>query len=442
MGAQTDLVAALLGSASGLEIFEELRFVWEYLAAAALLLATQASARSRGLYRGAIVLVAFSLLSLGYFPYKDALTALNAPRLLFACWYLGISFAMTFSLLWVFDVSMPDLLWTSATAYVTQHIVYVLVHEALALWLLPTLPSHFPAYVLLSVGCCAVIYGAIYRLLAKPLRLGAGRLLSDTPHGTLSQTVVLAMLFSSTFGFQHLFQMSESRATAVWMDLLVCGMLLGIQYTSYLAIIAGREAQLTESMLTDASTHWELSQALLSRLGSFMHDVWHIVLGVKVAKVPGLEGYLDRVERQLGDYRSMFFSNNDVLNSALAAARLLCESREIPMTVSVGKLRSGSMPAADLYALLDGLTRLAIEQALQMDDASRRAVDLELSERAGMLLASCSVTCLKGAKAWDDELGIRRLTLLAEKSGGTVQAFSEADVATLRAVIPLARERA
>ena len=110
MGAETDVVAALLGSATGLEIFEELRFVWEYLAAAALLLATQASARDRGLYRGAVVLVAFSLLSLGYFPYKGALTALDAPRLVFVCWYLGISFAMTFSLLWVFDISMPDLL--------------------------------------------------------------------------------------------------------------------------------------------------------------------------------------------------------------------------------------------------------------------------------------------------------------------------------------------
>ena len=439
MAAETDMIAALLGSASGLEIFEELRFVWEYLAAAALLLATQASARSRGLYRGAVVLVAFSLLSLGYFPYKDALTALEAPRLAFVCWYLGISFAMTFSLLWVFDISMPDLLWTSATAYVAQHVVYVLIHESLALWLLPALPSHFLAYVLLSVGCCALVYGAIYRLLARPLRLGAGKLLSDAPHGVLSQTVVLAMLFLSTFGFQHLFQMSESRATAVWMDLLVCGMLLGIQYTSYLAIIASRKAQLTESMLTDASAHWELSQALLSRLGSFMHDVWHIVLGVKVAKVPGLKGYLDRVERQLGDYRSTFFSNNDVLNSALAAARLLCESRGIPMTASVDKLEADSMPAADLYALLDELARLAVDQASQMDDASRRAVDLEISERAGMLLASCSVACHKGAKVWGDELGIRRLTLLAEKSGGTVQAFSEADVATLRAVIPLAR---
>ena len=35
MAAETDMIAALLGSASGLEIFEELRFVWEYLAAAA-----------------------------------------------------------------------------------------------------------------------------------------------------------------------------------------------------------------------------------------------------------------------------------------------------------------------------------------------------------------------------------------------------------------------
>ncbi|MCI6506967.1 MAG: hypothetical protein SPI89_07250 [Paratractidigestivibacter faecalis] len=49
---------------------------------------------------------------------------------------------------------------------------------------------------------------------------------------------------------------------------------------------------------------------------------------------------------------------------------------------------------------------------------------------------------IEGAKVWEDELALRKLTLLAEKSGGTVQAFSEADVATLMAVIPLARQRA
>ena len=49
---------------------------------------------------------------------------------------------------------------------------------------------------------------------------------------------------------------------------------------------------------------------------------------------------------------------------------------------------------------------------------------------------------IEGAKVWEDKLALRKLTLLAEKSGGTVQAFSEADVATLMAVIPLARQRA
>ena len=57
------------------------------------------------------------------------------------------------------------------------------------------------------------------------------------------------------------------------------------------------------------------------------------------------------------------FHRERVGRSALTTARLLCESRGIPMTASVDKLEADSMPAADLYALLDELARLADEQA-------------------------------------------------------------------------------
>lgn len=429
-----------LGSGvTGVDVFEELRFVWEYLAAAALLLSAQAEARPHGAARGAAVLAVFSLLSLGYFPLKDVLMAAGAPRMSFVCWYLGLQFAMTFSLLWVFRVSVPDLLWTSATAYVEQHMVYVLVHEALALWLWPSLTESFLLYVLLSVGCCAVIYGIMYRLLAGPLRMGAGSLLGETPHTALAQATILAMLFLSTFGFQHLFQLDESRPSAIWMDLLVCAMLLVIQYTSYRSIALARERHETERLLDEAATHWELSHALIERLGGFMHDVWHVALGVRVAKVPGMQGYIDRVERDLDDYRSTFRSSNEVLNSVLAGASLLCGHRGIDLSCSMGRVDVSGIPAADLYALVNGLVRISLDAATKLPDAGHRAINLGFGQRAGMLIVTCDVACEEGSDPWDSVEGLRSLSALAQRGGGTLQVMARDGVATAQAVLPQSR---
>lgn len=437
MGALVEAANALAGTVSGAAIFEEQRFVWEYLAAAMLFLSAQAPARQHAVARGSAVVAIFSLLCLMYFPYVTFVTANGLPNILVMCWYLFLVFGMTLSLQWCFRISVPDLLWTAATAYVAQHIVYVLVHEMLARWLWTGLTEQLPLYAALSVGCCAVVYFAIYQLFVGSFRRASGTLLKDEPRGVVTTSLVLAMLFGSTFGFQHLFQTESNRATAIWMDLLVCGMLLGLQYASYRAIVSSREAKAAEQMLDDAAAHWELSHALLNRLGTFMHDVWHIALGVKVAEVPGLAGYLDRVEDELEVYQSTFYSRNDVLNSVLAGAQVLCRDRGVALTCSVGSVDAGKMPAADLYAVVNGVVRLSIEAAGTLEDPSRRAIDLGIGQRAGMLLVSCDVACGEEQDPWADAASLRSLRLLAKRLGGSLQIAAEGGVASLRAAVPI-----
>jgi hypothetical protein len=133
MGLLADAACSLPGAMSGADVFEELRFAWEYLAAAMLFLSAQAPVRKHAVARGTGIVAAFSLLCLLYFPYMTFVVENRLPSLIIACWYLFLVFAMTFSLLWCFRISIPDLLWVAATAYAAQHVVYVLVHEMLAL---------------------------------------------------------------------------------------------------------------------------------------------------------------------------------------------------------------------------------------------------------------------------------------------------------------------
>lgn len=100
------------------QLFEELRFTWEYMAAAMTLLSAQAPAKRNATWRCLCVIATFSLASLGYFPFRDTMVREGLPAPVYLAWYLGLTFAMTFSLLWCFKISLPDLLWTAATAYV------------------------------------------------------------------------------------------------------------------------------------------------------------------------------------------------------------------------------------------------------------------------------------------------------------------------------------
>lgn len=430
---------ALGMSPSAPEMFEELRFTLEFMAAAMTMLSAQAPARRNVVPRCPCVIVAFSLASLGYFPFRDLMVREGLPIQVYLAWYLGLTFAMTFSLLWCFRISLPDLLWTAATAYVAQHVVYVLVHESLTLWLWPEISEHLLLYALLSTACCAMVCFLTRRLFASSFRATGETILNDEPKSILTASLLLAMLFASTFGFQHLFQTDGNRTTAVWMDLLVCGLLLGLQHTSIRAIVSARETKATEQMLEDAAVHWELSQEIIGRLGAFAHDVWHVALGARVSKTPGIEQYLDRVEEELSVIRATFSSESNALNSVLAPVKVLCHNRGIALECTVGHLDMAAIPITDLYALTNEIAKLSVDVAELQSDPQRRAMELGIRIRSGVLLVSCDVACPAGCDPWRDAEKLRPLRMLAERKAGGLRAAVEGETASLQVAITIGK---
>lgn len=421
------------------QLFEELRFTWEYMAAAMTLLSAQAPARRNATWRCLCVIATFSLASLGYFPFRDTMVREGLPVPVYLAWYLGLTFAMTFSLLWCFKTSLPDLLWTAATAYVAQHVVYVLIHESLALWLWPEIREHLLLYALLSAGCCAIVCFLILRLFASSFCSTGGTILKDEPRSVLTSSLLLTMLFASTFGFQYLFQTEGNRATAVWMDLLVCGLLLGLQYTSNRAIVSARETKAAEQMLEDAAVHWELSHEVIGLLGAFAHDVWHVALGARVSKTPGIGQYLDRVEKELSVIQTTFSSESNALNSVLAPAKVLCSNRGIALECTVGRLDMGAIPITSLYALTNEMVRLSVDVAELQADPRRRAMELGIRVRSGVLLVSCDVACPAACDPWRDGGKLHPLRMLADRETGALRAATEGETASLQVAIPIGK---
>ena len=91
------------------------------------------------------------------------------------------------------------------------------------------------------------------------------RTLRRAPYGMLGASALLAMLFLCTFGFQGLFQLDDSRFRSVWMNLLVCIMVLSLQYMACQKVISSREARASEQILADAQSSLDFSHALFER---------------------------------------------------------------------------------------------------------------------------------------------------------------------------------
>lgn len=428
-------MGTVLAGATPLAIFEELRFVWEYLAAAFVLLAIQAEPKPKAALKAAGLIAGFSFVSLGYFPFREFVVSAALPDAMNVPWYLSLVFAMTFSLQCCFRIGLTDLLWSAATAYTTQHIVYIVVHEWLALWIWPSLTQNLALYFCLSAFACIVWYTAVRLIFKDVLSKTGGWLLEDEPHGVLGASALLAMLFLCTFGFQGLFQLDDSRFRSVWMSLLVCIMVLSLLYTACQKVISSREARASEQMLADAQSSLDLSHALFERLGSLMHDVRHIVAGVRAEQAEGLGGYLDRVEKNLRSYDATLRTHSEAINAALARMELLCGQQDITLACMAGRIDGGALRSTDLYALVTGIGRLAMLVASRGKNPEERAIDLSLKQCGGMLFISCDMPIPASAEklsALEDFQAVKRL---ATQHGGSLIVMSEGGLTTLRLAV-------
>lgn len=129
------------------------------------------------------------------------------------------------------------------------------------------------------------------------------------------------------------------------MSLLVCIMVLSLQYMTCQKVISSREARASEQILADAQSSLDLSHALFERLGSLMHDVRHIVVGVRAEQTEGLGGYLDRVEKNLRSYDATLRTHSEAINAALAKMELLCGQQDITLACMAGRIDGGHSAA-------------------------------------------------------------------------------------------------
>ena len=132
---------------TAVDVFEEIRFIVELLAAELIFLIPFVPMKKHFVPKLVVLILGYMLASLFYFPLL-AFTSICPLRTAFILgWYIIFALSTLHFCKRLFFIGTVDGLYVIASAYAVQHLVYVVVHEALALYYWTYLKTHLIVYI-------------------------------------------------------------------------------------------------------------------------------------------------------------------------------------------------------------------------------------------------------------------------------------------------------
>ena len=434
-------------------IFEELRFVWELMAAEYLFLLPFARRKPRWLRRTLAGVVLFSVLSQFYFPWQgfcQGVLPLSMADLFTGLWYVPLALATMLYSRVCFQITVCDALYIGISGYAAQHLVYVTVHELLALDWYPQLTACLPLYALVSLAACGLLYSLLYRVMARPLSLCGGELNQDTTAHILHYVLLLAVLIFCTLSCQHLFHFDPAiRILSAQLGFLICAMILGIQYLSCRNILAQREQAVIHQMLRDGERHYTHSKELIEMVNRSVHDLKHTCQALRTMDESERLAFVSELEQNVAMYRRLVHADNEAVNTILVEKTLSCEKEGIRLACSLGHLELDFLSLPDLYTLLGNAIDNAVEGVRNLPDPEKRVVQLSIQTSGGFVSIQTN-NYYAGELTLENGLprttkrdpaghgyGLKSIRYLARKYGGSMSVSARDGVFVLQIMLPV-----
>lgn len=432
-------------------VFEELRFIWELLAADFIFLLPFAKRRKHFVRSALLGVPILSLLSLIHFPLIELGSSLPGiwQYAAVSSGYIFLAVAaMLFSRL-CFSLTVSDALFFCTAGYAAQHFVYVLVHEVLARTVWPSLPSHLPLYILVSlVGCC-LFYLPMYLTFSPRLVSCGGRMFEDSTSRVAANLFLLTVLIACTFACQHLFEyVEEVQLLGAVLGGMVSFLILSVQFQTLAAVRSSQERAVIEQMLRDSERHYAYSRELIDMVNRTVHDLKHTLRALRNTDEAERRQFIEETEASLREYQRLVYSDNEVLNTILAEKAFSCERRAIRFSCSVDGARLGFLSVPDLYALLGNAIDNAIEGVERFPDPDRRVVSLTIRSQSGFVCIQTNNCCdsllrqeeglpltTKADRA-SHGFGLKSIRHLARKYDGTMCVSVQDGVFILQIMLP------
>ena len=180
---------------SGLEIFEELRFMIELLAAELMFIYYFAKKKGRYNIRMVCGFSGFCVLAVVYI-------SIGFQQMMYVVsvgWYVLLLLLSMLFMKLCFEITVSDMLFIGISGYATMHIEYVVVNEILALGLWKELREILWLYIIISIASCIVWYTLVINIFVRKLQSCEGRLYEDTKANIVMFSILFLSMLIATF---------------------------------------------------------------------------------------------------------------------------------------------------------------------------------------------------------------------------------------------------
>ncbi len=434
---------------TALTAFEEVRFILELLAAELVMLIPFVPRKSNFLPKAIAAILVYTAAAFIYFPLIGLNVSQTFRQNLACSWYIFLALTTVTFCKTLFTIGFVDSLYVVVSAYAMQHIIYIIIHEALALYYWRFLEDHLLIYIAVSILACTLAYCILYLCFTRKLGECNGKLYEDNQFLILFYAIELSIMMGATFSAQHLFRMGEGvRNFGILWGVTTCIMVLGIQYANFKAVAASKEQAIISRMLQDSASHYRISKELIDLVNRNAHDMKHKLKALKNAPEEQKESFISEQMSHIEEYQNLVFCDNQVLNTILAEKSLYCSSKNITFSCSVKKADLDFIEVTDLYALLGNAIDNAIECVSKFTDSTKRVISVNVSSRESFTIVqvenySDEITNTIGElpattkKSMGHGFGMKSIKYIANKYNGNMYWTIRDGIFSLQVMVPV-----
>lgn len=439
-----------------LDVFEELRFILELLAAELLFVLPHAKKRNGFAVRFAIGIFACIALSFGYFFVLDIAKTIGSEvvtSVMCVAWYVLLS-GFTFVFLKVcFVLSTEQILFFGIAGYALQHIEYSLINEMIGLGLAPSLRESLWLYgAICALSFAALMIGAYCLLVRRYIKM-RDLALPRSRASVIIFAILYVILIALTFMGQSWFHNGnvssgfEPNYWAVASEVLTCLLVLMLQYVLYAENVRRKEYEIVKQLLYENGKQYAQQRETIDAINRKCHDLKHQIAALKQMRAEERNEQIDEIERVVMIYDMKIDAKNQALNTILMDKQLLCLEKNVRLSFFGDGSLLDFVDTVDLYTLFGNAIDNAVECVSEFEDEKERCIDLTIEKQGNFVLVRCN-NFYRGTLVIKDGFpqtikpdqanhgfGLKSIKLIAEKYGGTVNIRTDEGVFSLRILL-------
>jgi len=380
-------------------------------------------------------------------------------------WYVSFMFLALFSATlagaaFCFSAPIKNIFFCCLAAYTAQHLSYELFKLILmpfgglsagdmygnGLIDLESSPGSIVALVVGYIDINVAVYGISYFLIGKKIANNGDLHLNNTSLIVFSAIILLVDIILNAFvvyideGFNLLYDV----IIGIY-NTLCCILVFFIQNNVIKKKDIYEELEVVSALLATSERQYEMRKEEIDLINIKCHDMKQ-----RIAVSPLDESTKNEIAELVSIYDANINTGNKVADVIITEKNLVCHAKGVELTCMADCSDLGFVSEGDLYSLLGNILDNAVAAVLNIEDPSRRGINLHVHSRAGVVsimeenrydgeikLGRDGLPQTKKSDVRNHGFGLKSIRTVTEKYGGDVSFNFIDGVFTVNILLPI-----